>query len=68
MKMDTKKKNILTACVLVIVAHVYLCFCRDAGNVTVNESVAQKNKRLAIKLLLLVVAMMGFCMALIPLI
>lgn len=46
---------------------MHLCFCSDACNITVKDLVGQKNRRLALKLTLFAVGMIGFCIALIPL-
>lgn len=47
--------------------HLYLCFCGHASYVSMNEAeVARKNSRLAIKLFLIAIGMIGFSIALIP--
>ncbi len=46
---------------------MHLCVCRYASHVSVNSNVEQKNSRLALKLLLVVLGMTGFGFALIPL-
>ncbi len=46
---------------------MHLCFCSEASHVTVNQRIARKNAHLIVKLLLVVIGMVGFSFALIPL-
>ena len=47
--------------------YVHLRFCSHASYVSMNEEVARKNSRLAVKLFLAAIGMIGFSIALIPL-